>query len=67
MKFQRCPEEKTFNLQDLQNSLIASKELVKVLARIWGPGELNPSTLSLISALCSELDVARGHVRRLIR
>ncbi|CAL5032548.1 unnamed protein product [Urochloa decumbens] len=63
----RCPEEKTFNLQDLQNSLIASKELVKVLAHIWGPGELNPSTVSLISALRSELDVARAHVKRLIR
>ncbi|CAN6242030.1 unnamed protein product [Urochloa humidicola] len=62
-----CPEEKTFNLQDLQNSLIASKELVKVLAHIWGPGELNPSTVSLISALRSELDVARAHVKRLIR
>ncbi|KAF8697173.1 hypothetical protein HU200_036172 [Digitaria exilis] len=63
----RCPEEKTFNLQDLHNSLIASKELVKVLAHIWGPGELNPSTVSLISALSSEVDVARAHVRRLIR
>ncbi|CAN6234773.1 unnamed protein product [Urochloa humidicola] len=63
----RFPEEKTFNLQDLQNSLIASKELVKVLAHIWGPGELNPSTVSLISALRSELDVARAHVKRLIR
>ncbi|KAL5649661.1 hypothetical protein ACJX0J_040470 [Zea mays] len=46
---------------DLQNSLIASKELVKVLAHIWGPGELNPSSVSLISALRSELDVARSH------
>ncbi|KAJ1270610.1 hypothetical protein BS78_06G065700 [Paspalum vaginatum] len=63
----RCPEENTVNLQDLHNSLIASKELVKVLAHIWGPGELNPSTVSLISALRSELDVARSHVRKLIR
>lgn len=63
----RCPEEKTFNLQDLHNSLIASKELFKVLAHIWGPGELTPSTVSLISALSSEVDVARAHVRRLIR
>ncbi|PWZ46259.1 Uncharacterized protein Zm00014a_032890 [Zea mays] len=62
----RCPE-KTVNLQDLQNSLIASKELVKVLAHIWGPGELNPSSVSLISALRSELDVARSHVRKLIK
>jgi hypothetical protein len=59
--------DKTVNLQDLYNSLIASKELLKVLAHIWGPVELNPSTLSLISALRSELDVARSHVRRLIK
>ncbi|GJN27856.1 hypothetical protein PR202_gb15911 [Eleusine coracana subsp. coracana] len=63
----RCPVEKTVNLQDLCNSLIASKELVKVLAHIWGPGELNSSTVSLISALRYELDVARSHVRRLIK
>ncbi|KAL6652751.1 hypothetical protein ACP70R_011676 [Stipagrostis hirtigluma subsp. patula] len=63
----RCPEVKTVNLQDLYNSLIASKELVKVLAHIWGPGELNPSTVSLISALHSEIDVARAHVRRLVK
>jgi hypothetical protein len=61
----RCPEEKTIQLKDLYNSLIASKELAKVLAHIWG--ELNPSTVSLISALRSELDLARAHVRRLIK
>ncbi|XP_062183564.1 uncharacterized protein LOC133887630 [Phragmites australis] len=63
----RYPEKRTANLQDLYNSLIASKELVKVLDHIWGPGELNPSIASLISALRPELDVARAHVRRLIR
>jgi hypothetical protein len=63
----RCPAEKAVNLQDLYNSLIASKELVKVLVHIWGPEELNPSTVSLISALRSKLDVARLHVRRLIK
>ncbi|XP_037477617.1 uncharacterized protein LOC119354954 [Triticum dicoccoides] len=61
----RCPEEKATQLKDLYNSLIASKELAKVLAHIWG--ELNPSTVSLISALRSELDLARAHVRRLIK
>ncbi|BAS88907.1 Os04g0382800 [Oryza sativa Japonica Group] len=63
----RCPQEKTVNLHDLHNSLIASKELVRVLAHIWGPGELNPSTTSLISALRSEIDLARSHVRKLIK
>lgn len=61
----RCPEEKAMHLKDLYNSLIASKELAKVLSHIWG--ELNPSTVSLISALRSELDLARAHVRRLIK
>ncbi|KAI5015621.1 hypothetical protein ZWY2020_057011 [Hordeum vulgare] len=61
----RCPEEKAIQLKDLYNSLIASKELAKVLAHIWG--EVNPSTVSLISALRSELDLARAHVRRLIK
>uniref|UniRef100_A0A0D9W462 Uncharacterized protein n=1 Tax=Leersia perrieri TaxID=77586 RepID=A0A0D9W462_9ORYZ len=63
----KCPQVKTINLQDLHNSLVASKELVRVLAHIWGPGELNPSTTSLISALHSELDLARSHVRKLIK
>ncbi|XP_020196650.1 uncharacterized protein [Aegilops tauschii subsp. strangulata] len=58
-------EEKAIQLKDLYNSLIASKELAKVLAHIWG--EVNPSTVSLISALRSELDLARAHVRRLIK
>lgn len=58
-------EEKAIQLKDLYNSLIVSKELAKVLAHIWG--ELNPSTVSLISALRSELDLARAHVRRLIK
>jgi hypothetical protein len=61
----RCPEEKAIQLKDLYNSLIASKELAKVLAHIWG--EQNPSTVSLISALRSELDLARAHARRLIK
>ncbi|CAM0904919.1 unnamed protein product [Alopecurus aequalis] len=61
----RCPEEKAIHLKDLYNSLIASKELAKVLAHI--SGEVNPSTISLISALRSELDLARAHVRRLIK
>uniref|UniRef100_A0ACD5UXK3 Uncharacterized protein n=1 Tax=Avena sativa TaxID=4498 RepID=A0ACD5UXK3_AVESA len=61
----RCPEEKAIHLKDLYNSLIASKELAKVLAHLWG--ELNPSTVSLVSALRSELDLARAHVRRLMK
>uniref|UniRef100_A0ACD5UPQ9 Uncharacterized protein n=1 Tax=Avena sativa TaxID=4498 RepID=A0ACD5UPQ9_AVESA len=61
----RCPEEKAIHLKDLYNSLIASKELAKVLAHLWG--EVNPSTVSLVSALRSELDLARAHVRRLMK
>lgn len=55
------------HLQDMYNSLTACKELVRVLGNIWGPGDLNPSTASLLSALRSELDLARAHARQLAR
>ncbi|KAF0934717.1 hypothetical protein E2562_028314 [Oryza meyeriana var. granulata] len=55
------------HLQEMCSSLAASKELVKALAGIWGPGNLNPSTASLLSALRAELDLARAHARQLIK
>ncbi|KAG8070754.1 hypothetical protein GUJ93_ZPchr0006g43462 [Zizania palustris] len=55
------------HLKDMYSSLVASKELVKALAGIWGPGDLNPSTASLLSALRAELDLARAHARQLIK
>ncbi|XP_006648657.3 coiled-coil domain-containing protein 177-like [Oryza brachyantha] len=55
------------HLKEMYGSLAASKELVKALAGIWGPGDLNPSTASLLSALRAELDLARAHARQLIK
>uniref|UniRef100_A0ACD5ZXQ8 Uncharacterized protein n=4 Tax=Avena sativa TaxID=4498 RepID=A0ACD5ZXQ8_AVESA len=54
-------------LQDMYRSLTASKELVRFLGNIGGPGVLTPSTASLLSALRSELDLARAHARRLAK
>ncbi|XP_052145081.1 uncharacterized protein At5g41620-like [Oryza glaberrima] len=58
------------HLKEVCSSLATSKELVKALAGIWGPGDgaLNPSTASsLLSALRAELDLARAHARRLAK
>uniref|UniRef100_A0ACD6ANN8 Uncharacterized protein n=1 Tax=Avena sativa TaxID=4498 RepID=A0ACD6ANN8_AVESA len=62
-------EDRMARLQDMYHSLTASKELVRVLGNILGPrpGVLNPSTASLLSALCSELDHARAHARQLAK
>ncbi|KAG2658628.1 uncharacterized protein LOC120702639 isoform X2 [Panicum virgatum] len=54
--------------QDLCHSLTASAELVRVLANVLGPaGALGPTAASLLAALRSELDAARGRARRLAR
>uniref|UniRef100_A0A0E0CP73 Uncharacterized protein n=1 Tax=Oryza meridionalis TaxID=40149 RepID=A0A0E0CP73_9ORYZ len=53
-------------LKKICSSLATSKELVKALVGIWGPNDgLNPSTASLLSTLCAELDLARAHARQL--
>ncbi|GJN21129.1 hypothetical protein PR202_gb08579 [Eleusine coracana subsp. coracana] len=54
-------------LQELYNSMTASKELVRVLATVLSPGALNPTAASLLTALRSELDVARARARQLAR
>ncbi|XP_072958677.1 uncharacterized protein [Typha angustifolia] len=59
--------EKTSHLNYLNSSLTASRELLKVLVHVWGPGEKDSSVISLMSALCSELDQAHVHVHELIR
>lgn len=59
---------RTAHLQDMYRSLTASRELVRVLASIWAPGDLNPSTAaSLLAALRCELDLARAHARHLAK
>ncbi|KAK9727034.1 hypothetical protein RND81_05G253800 [Saponaria officinalis] len=54
-------------LKDVNNSLIASKELVKVLFRIISQEEQQSSRLTLVSALRVELDRARLQVDQLIQ
>ncbi|KAI3461268.1 hypothetical protein Pfo_017931 [Paulownia fortunei] len=55
------------HLKDIHNGLTASKELVKVLSRIWGFEQLNSTSLSLVSALKVELERACTHVNKLIQ
>ncbi|KAH7561284.1 hypothetical protein JRO89_XS10G0205500 [Xanthoceras sorbifolium] len=57
----RCIMGSKTRLKDVSNGLTASKELVKVLNRIWGAQEQHLSSKSLFSALKSELD--RAHIQ----
>ncbi|KAJ4971216.1 hypothetical protein NE237_004315 [Protea cynaroides] len=54
-------------LKDLSNGLTTSKELLKVLNRIWGLEEQHSSGMSLVSALRVEIDCARMQVEQLIQ
>ncbi|KAF8395429.1 hypothetical protein HHK36_019375 [Tetracentron sinense] len=54
-------------LKDVSNGLTTSKELLKILNRIWGLEEQHPSGMSLISALRVELERARKQVDQLIQ
>ncbi|XP_020107403.1 uncharacterized protein At5g41620 [Ananas comosus] len=53
-------------LTNLNNGITASKELLKVLVRIWGSGEKPSSTVPLVSALRAELDGALVNIEELI-
>ncbi|XP_058102708.1 uncharacterized protein At5g41620 [Magnolia sinica] len=54
-------------LRDLSNGLTTSKELLKILNRIWGVEEQHSSSMSLVSALRGELERARVQVDQLIQ
>ncbi|KAJ4964577.1 hypothetical protein NE237_016426 [Protea cynaroides] len=54
-------------LKDLSNGLTTSKELLKVLNRIWGLEEQHSSSMFLVSALRVEIDCARMQVEQLIQ
>ncbi|GLT81979.1 hypothetical protein SLE2022_003990 [Rubroshorea leprosula] len=54
-------------LKDVSNGLATSKELLKVLNRMWGLEEQPASAVSLVSALRIEIDRARIQVDQLIR
>ncbi|XP_022851382.1 uncharacterized protein At5g41620-like [Olea europaea var. sylvestris] len=55
------------HLKDVHNGLTTSKELLKVLSRIFHLEEQHSTGLSLVSALKYELDRAYGHVKNLIQ
>lgn len=54
-------------LKDVSNALTTSKELLKIINRVWGHEERPSSTMSLISALHAELERARLQVNHLIQ
>lgn len=55
-------------LKDVSNALTTSKELLKIINRIWAGHEDRPSSsMSLISALHAELERARLQVNQLIQ
>ncbi|KAJ7976176.1 Golgin family A protein [Quillaja saponaria] len=54
-------------LKDVSNALTTSKELLKIINRIWGHEDRPSSSMSLISALHTELERARLQVNQLIQ
>lgn len=54
-------------LKDISNALTTSKELLKIINRIWSRDDQPSSSLSLISALHAELERARLLVNQLIQ
>ncbi|KAL3357226.1 hypothetical protein AABB24_017757 [Solanum stoloniferum] len=54
-------------LKDVSNALTTSKELLKIINRIWAHADQPSSSTSLVSALHTELERARLHVNQLIQ
>ncbi|KAK6147248.1 hypothetical protein DH2020_018160 [Rehmannia glutinosa] len=54
-------------LKDASNALTTSKELLKIINRIWARADPPSSSMSLISALHAELERARLQVNQLIQ
>ncbi|CAA3021275.1 golgin family A [Olea europaea subsp. europaea] len=54
-------------LKDISNALTTSKELLKIINRIWARADQPSSSMSLISALHAELERARLQVNQLIQ
>lgn len=54
-------------LKDVSSALTTSKELLKIINRIWAQAEQPSSSTSLISALHAELERARLQVNQLIQ
>lgn len=66
----QTPASSTFGvktrLKDVSNALTTSKELLKIINRMWGHEDRPSSSMSLISALHTELERARLQVNQLI-
>ncbi|KAL0344819.1 UNVERIFIED_CONTAM: hypothetical protein Sradi_4313200 [Sesamum radiatum] len=54
-------------LKDISNALTTSKELLKIINRIWAHADQPSSSASVISALHAELERARLQVNQLIQ
>lgn len=54
-------------LKDVSNALTTSKELLKIINRMWGQEDRPSSSMSLVSALHAELERARLQVNQLIQ
>ncbi|KAI3518747.1 hypothetical protein L1887_07559 [Cichorium endivia] len=54
-------------LKDVSNALTTSKELLKIIHRMWAHDNLPSSSMSLISALHTELERARLQVNHIIK
>ena len=54
-------------LKDVSNALMTSKELLRIINRMWGHEDRPSSSMSLISALHTELERARLQVNQLIQ
>ncbi|KAI3447429.1 hypothetical protein Pfo_004094 [Paulownia fortunei] len=54
-------------LKDVSNALTTSKELLKIINRIWAHADQPSSSMSVISALHAELERARLQVNQLIQ
>ncbi|CAK9323011.1 unnamed protein product [Citrullus colocynthis] len=54
-------------LKDVSNALTTSKELLKIINRVWGHEDRPSTSMSLISALHAELERARLQINQLIQ
>ncbi|KAG9153571.1 hypothetical protein Leryth_008509 [Lithospermum erythrorhizon] len=54
-------------LKEVRNGLETSKELLKVMNRIWGPEEHTSTSESLFTALKEEINRAYYHINKLIQ
>lgn len=67
----QTPSGSTFGvktrLKDISNALTTSKELLKIINRMWGQEDRPSSSMSLSSALHAELERARLQVNQLIQ